>query len=67
MTAIGFIGVTLMILAVISLVCKGTLYLVKKFDCEHEYFVIEEGSNYIIARCFKCSDKIKITWRYGKR
>lgn len=67
MTAIGFIGVTLMILAVISLVCKGILYLVKKFDCEHEYYVIEDTADYIIVRCFKCNEKLKIKWKYGNK
>lgn len=56
-----------MILAIASVVWKGIKHLADKYDCDHEYYKIEEGKDYMIARCFKCGDKIKITWRYGKR
>lgn len=53
-----FVGICSVILIIFAI--KGSF-------CDHEYYKIEEGKDYMIARCFKCSDKIKITWRYGKR
>ena len=67
MTVLGLLGGLLMVLAIASVVWKGIKPLADKYDCDHEYYKIDEGRDYMIARCFKCNDKIKITWRYGKR
>lgn len=67
MTLLGLVGVLLMILVIASAVWKGIERLANKYNCDHEYFVIEQGEDYIVARCFKCNDKIKIKWKYGRR
>ena len=67
MTVLGLLVVLLMVLAIASAVWKGIKHLADKYDCDHGYYKIEEGKDYMIAKCFKCNDKIKITWGYGKR
>ena len=67
MTVLGLLGVLLMILAIASVVWKGIENLANKYNCNHEYFVIEQGEDYIVARCFKCNERLKIKWRDGRR
>lgn len=65
---IGFaLTVIFLILGLSVVVWKCISSLARSEECDHEYFKVSEGPTYIMARCFKCNDRIKITWRYGKR